>query len=102
MYTFSHYITVGSSQSHVFSLYTQGGTGLIAERMLVLEEGFLLYGVIPSVILTLPGDLCRIWQLPGLEDPGGRQTASLGWRCTALLYSGETFQFISRQDMPVL
>lgn len=102
MYTFSHYITVGSSQSHVSSFYTQRGMGLIAELMLLLEEGFWIYGIIPSVILTLPGDLCHICQLPGLEDTGGRQTASLDWRCAALLYSGETFQFISCQDMPVL
>lgn len=53
--------------------------GLTAELMLLLEEGFLIYGVIPSVVLTLPGDLCHLWQLLGFEDTGEIQIASLDW-----------------------
>ena len=66
--SFRGYIAVDSSQSHIFSFYTQRGRGLTAELMLLLEEGFLIYEVIPSVILTLPGDICHLWQLFGFEE----------------------------------
>jgi len=46
--------------------------------MLLLEEGFLIYGTVLSVIRVLPGGLCHFWQPPlGFEDTGGRQKASL-------------------------
>lgn len=51
--------------------------GLIAELTLSLEEGFSIYGIMPSVLLSLPGDLCHLWQLSDFEDTGERQPASL-------------------------
>lgn len=36
----------------------------LTEIILLLEEGFLIYGTVLSVIRILPGGLCHFWQPP--------------------------------------
>lgn len=98
---FFQYVTVGSSKSHVFSFFLQRSTGLMEEIML-LWEGFLIWGLIPPAICTLPGDLCHIWPPCGFQGQWGKTKPLWIDDEPLLCILGRLFKFMSCSDTPIL